>query len=277
MINWLASYPKSGNTWVRLFLEAYILDHEPNINQIVSTRADQLASNYNFGGFNIQDYPLEQQPLARGMMLLNMDKKYGEGFVNDVDGMFLPLIMKTHMANIVINDVSMIPKTITGKVIYLYRDPRKVVLSYSKHMEISIDDTISIMLDDNQASWEEGLSDRLPQHMASWNLNAYTYMTSKKLQVYAVKYEDLLADPEKNFTFILNSLDIVVDKDRVNRSIDRCSLDNLRKQEKDKGFVENPKEVYDFFGDKTKIELTTHQEERLVESCKPMIQELKYI
>ena len=35
MIIWLASYPKSGNTWVRLFLKSYLSDDikEFSINQ----------------------------------------------------------------------------------------------------------------------------------------------------------------------------------------------------------------------------------------------------
>jgi hypothetical protein len=278
MITWLASYPKSGNTWVRLFLDAYVLDTIPDINKIYSTRADQHSKHYNIGDFKIEDIPLEQQILARGFMLLNLDRNLGCGYVNDEDGTPLPLIVKTHMANVTVNDVKTIPSIITDKVIYLYRDPRKVVISYAKHMGLTLDETIDIMISKDQASWDGEDADRLPQHMSSWLVNTQSYMTATDLKVYALKYEEIIENPEVNFEFMLKALGIPIDKKRLQKAIDNCSIDNLRKQEKEKGFIEkNTKTEYSFFGDKQKLELTQEQENRLVEGCMPMIETLGYI
>ena len=275
MINWLASYPKSGNTWVRLLLDAYIWDRVPDINSINSTRGDQKKKWYNDGSFDIMDYPLEEQLLARGMMLLKMNKAFGDGILaNDVN---LPLIIKTHCANAIVNQAALIPDVITNRIILVVRDPRDIAPSYANHLGVSLDEVIDIMLEDNSAAHSDSNPDHLPENMMSWKMHTQTYITDKEKKVYVVKYEDLLEDPILNFTWILESFQLPIDKERIKRAVDNCKLSKIKAQEEKDGFRElSNNATTKFFGAK-KERLNPEQCKRLEDHAKDMMTGMGYL
>ena len=276
MLNWLASYPKSGNTWVRLFLDAYVFDEEPDINAIKSTRPDQDILFYNTGDFDIMDYDMKFQPLARGMMLLRMDKMYKGGFIGE--DMTLPVIIKTHLANANVNGVEMIPRILTENVVTIVRDPRDVVQSYARHMRIPIEEAVDIIISDDHALHDLSKDEnRLPQNMMSWKMHVQSYVTAKELQVYAVRYEDLIDDPVKNFSFVLEGFGLPIDEDRVKRAIERCSLAKMKKQEDTEGFREKPEGADRFFGGKTKEKLPEQLEKKIIDHAGDMMKAFSYI
>ena len=101
MISWIASYPKSGNTWVRLFLEAFLLDQiqELDPNNTFVSQGDSGALDYQAATTIVIDRITEQESWMWAMLrpaalinLVNRQKKR-------------PILVKTHWANIKIDDI----------------------------------------------------------------------------------------------------------------------------------------------------------------------------
>lgn len=247
-IVWLASFPKSGNTWVRMLFDAYILGQEPDINKMVTSVSDDHAGRYQLGdGTNVLDLPIEYQLLARPMAMLRLSRAFAG---NNPDPRF-PLICKTHCANMSASGVELMPHQLTKATIHLIRDPRDVVSSFAKHMGLGIDDAIEAMTKPNLVSFgkEQGKSFDI---ICSWRRNVESWVADDLHNTRTWRYEDLRAYPEEMFSKMLEHIGCPVDKERVAKAVELTTLDRLRKQEREKGFVEASEHQKDdtnrFFG-----------------------------
>ena len=128
MIIWISSYPKSGNTWVRLFLESYFL---------------KIKNNFRFGGFpELEDLEKLNLDYTNLNEIIKNWKTLQE--VRNLDGR--TNILKTHNALCTIGKYTFTDKTNTLGAIYLVRDPRDIVVSYANHLGLSFDEVIKTML-----------------------------------------------------------------------------------------------------------------------------------
>ena len=283
MINWLQSYPKSGNTWVRIFLSAYIQDKEPDINDLVATISDQMIEAHKIG-FELDDIGIDlaHYGLIRPMALLRVAYTYQlKKDKEQVDGKDVPLILKTHAANAIVTDSRLIPQSITDKVVVIIRDPRDIAISYAKHYALDMDEAVKTMVDRRATLFDKEADEKPPHHVMSWNENVYTYASATDLDVTIVKYEQLKEDPVRYFTHILKWYGMPVDEMRVRRAVKNCEISKLRKQEEVNGFGETSKKADKFFGKGIVGEgvsvLTREQQDILEEHCKPMMIEFGYL
>ena len=53
MIIWLASYPKSGNTWLRFFIISLLLKENNEVSLKDLEEIKQFPTNYHYKNFNI--------------------------------------------------------------------------------------------------------------------------------------------------------------------------------------------------------------------------------
>jgi len=226
---WIASYPKSGNTWVRMFLEAYGTGHL-NISQMYPTEADinvlawQAVSPipFNEAGHDIQ-------LLMRNAVLVHLI----------AGSRRRPVIIKTHMINAQINNIDPIPEILTAGGVYLVRDPRDVAISFSKHLGIDIDEVIRRMADPKYTLQKAG---HAFQMLGTWSHSVKSWK-----DYCVVRYEDLLEDPHKWFQEVLKEFGLKVNKKRLGKAIRLCDLERLRKQEKRGGFTETSEHTDTFF------------------------------
>ena len=282
MLNWLVSYPKSGNTWVRIFLSAYIQDAKPDINKLTGTVSDQLPAAHHIGyNLNMKDIDPEHSLLTRSMALLRIAYTYQNQDKHKILGEDWPLILKTHVANAVIHGMRLIPPTLTEKIVLIVRDPRDIVLSYAKHFGFTLDEAIDAMMNDQLVLSDKSNRDKAPHHTTSWRNSVALYATSPDLDVTVVRYEQLKEDPARYFSWILKWYGIPVDKARVKRAVGACKLSKMRKQEDDKGFLEASDKAERFFGKgKTggwKDVLTPEQVERLEAHGEDMMKIFGYL
>jgi len=140
MIRWIASYPKSGNTWVRLFLMAYADPGAFDLNQRSADHTqDTNADVYEqVAAAELQCLSDTEARLLRGAVLVRLSRlaKANSGG---------PAYLKTHSANVTVNGLAWIPPDFTERSVYILRDPRDVAVSLADHLGLSLDDAIAAM------------------------------------------------------------------------------------------------------------------------------------
>ena len=244
-IVWLASYPKSGNTWVRCFLDAYFMG-SVDINEILMSVSDDNGKRITLSeGIDLLSQKIEICIMGRLTGLLNLVGQWG-------DKQTVPLFVKTHNANIGANGQELIPRHLTKAVVYLVRDPRDVLPSFAAHMGIPINDAIECMTDRHRVL-DGRKQGKLPDVISSWeqHVRSYLYNDDPERNILLVRYEDLKKEPVEGFAKILSHAGVEPDRERIKVALDVVSLSKLREQEVANGFTEKSyKQETEFFGGK---------------------------
>ena len=237
MIIWLASYPKSGNTWVRAFISS-LLYSENGINDFTQlSKIPQFPDRIQFKTLidNFQDYKIVSENWKNAQDILNLD--------NEIK------FLKTHHALVKINNFIFTDNSNSLGVIHIVRDPRTVLLSLKNHFGVTDSfEAKNLLL--NEHLWlginkKEELKDRsnkIPTLIGSWRINYISW--KNKIQNYLlIKYEDLLQNPYEEFFKISNYLEKLMkckfDVDKINNAIKSTSFEKLQKLEEEGYFKEH--------------------------------------
>ena len=210
MIIWIASYPKSVNTWIRSFLTAYYFCEDGifDINKL----------NY------IQDYPNKQffkNEVKEGEIHKHWDKSQ-KAIVNEKKIKFL----KTHNSLITAfgNDFTS-PKYSLG-VIYIIRDPRNVVTSVKNHNDFeTYDKALEFMQNENTIiSDYKYLNNHAKTNIInSWRINYQSWLSNNRYRRMMIKYEDLIKNPKQTLRDLIVFVNTIC---RFNNGIDVKKLEN---------------------------------------------------
>ena len=236
MIVWLASYPKSGNTLLRSMLAAYFFSEDgiydfPLIQNIRQFPNIRLFENL---GVDIRN---EKEVIKNYI-------KVQESFNKQNSVQFL----KTHsyLFNIDNNAFTDLKNSLGS--IYIVRDPRNVITSWSKFANVSIQKAADTLINTTQFGGDlnvkEG-SERSMVHMGTWNGNFQSWKSFKYQDRYLlIKYEDLINNREENFLkvlkfiFKLQKTKFDLNKSKFENVIETTDFARLKKLEKEKGFSE---------------------------------------
>ena len=230
MIIWIASYPKSGNTWVRSFLCHYMYGNNdnfnfellnnirkfPDINVIRDLKIDFEDTNELIKNWTVmQDY-------------INLNNKLN--------------FLKTHNAFCTINGNPFTNKTNTLAAIYVVRDPRDVLISFSSHFNLNPNKTLEIMKSDEFWETESKYNNFRSSLFGSWKSNYKSWVENKVLDTIVIRYEDLMSKPFESFSkiikFLENKANIIYDENSINFSINQTNFQRLHELEKKSGFNE---------------------------------------
>lgn len=226
MIIWLASYPKSGNTWVRLFLDFYINNHS-NINNLKINQFPQKIYTKDL----IKDFSSVKEFSVNcnlAQTIINMDNKIK--------------FFKTHNSYWSVQNHKFTDETNTLGVIHIVRDPRNVITSLQNHYDIKDSEkALSFITNKNKFISNSKNENEIMHVISSWS-NHYRSWKKFKKNYLLVKYEDLLTDPKKEFDQILRYLNkianIKFDTSKFNYALNNTKFDNLKKKENQNGFKE---------------------------------------
>ncbi len=239
-IIWLASYPKSGNTWLRLVLFNYLfnLDEPAPINQAHRIGpSDASATLYHQAAgrkFDVSD--------ARETLKYRT-KVIATHAANGADVNF----MKTHNANIMIEKTSLIPSPHSRGALYVIRDPADMLVSFAHHFSTTPERSVDAIDSDSHTIFADKARTVVPQYLGRWSDHVRSWVDGKALNTHVMRYEDMQADPVATFGAALRYIGAPEDPERLTRAIRFSSFDEAKKQEEDHGFVEKPKDAKSFF------------------------------
>jgi aryl sulfotransferase len=270
---WLASYPKSGNTWVSLFLSVLMEGGALNINEqgfdaVISSRTiiDNLL------GINSSQLP-ESDYLKYRSILYN---KWAENFS---DRNYL--ICKVHDACIR-EEVVLFPQFITRGVVYILRNPFDMAASLANHKTISIDNAVNQLCsnDTAMADRKTSLNNQLSQFLGTWANHVASWENIHTGNILLIKYEDLVAKGFSEFKKIVEYIGLRYSDPEIELAIAKTAFENLQQQEKAVKFCMTP-EVSHFFRSGRiggwRNEITQKQVDRIITSNYDALLKYDYI
>ena len=237
MIIWIASYPKSGNTWLRALMSSYYYTNDGNF------KFDLLE--------NIDSFPSEKYFKNYPDKFLNPEdtSKYWIAEQTKINKKNKMTFLKTHMAICKVSDNSFTNEQNSLAGIYIIRDPRNVITSLSNHYQLSLDKAYEFMKNEKQAIYVKKNDRYLGfQLLWSWSTNIKSWIENKRFPVLVIKYEDLMDQTFVTFKKVIDFINNITqnkvsfNKERAKNSIKNTSFRNLQKLEKEHGFAEALKE-----------------------------------
>jgi hypothetical protein len=237
-IIWLASFPKSGNTWMRAFLHNLMRDPKQgyDINRLGEfSFSDSTVAFYSpYVTKPVKDWNYDDVMSARW----NAQRDISRMSTDDV-------FVKTHNAHIEFNGKPMIHMDLTAGAIYMVRNPLDVCISLADHYACSIDQAIGILGNDTMGTPN---GDQLVFEMhRTWSVHVFSWTKQPGPWLHVVRYEDMLNKPTVAFSRVARFLGINPPRDRLERAIKSSSFKSLRAQEEEKGFRERSYKAEKFF------------------------------
>lgn len=279
MIIWLASYPKSGSTFLRSLISSYVYSESGTFDFKLLKNIKQFPTNEFFENLGIDVGNKNQVSKNYINAQIEINKKSRITF------------LKTHSSFCkMFNRYNFTDLQNTLGVIYIVRDPRNVATSFAHHNSKSVKDTVDIMIN-SLATGNE--ANQVETYLGSWNFNYNSWKVFKSSNIYhLLKYEDLIFNTKNSFKQVLNFINnnlkfpISIDDRKVEKVIDETKFSKMRDLEKKVGFDEakindNTGKVVPFFnlGPKNnwKKNLDVDLSSKIEEAFREEMIELKYL
>jgi aryl sulfotransferase len=236
-IYWLASYPKSGNTWIRAFIHN-LRDNNDTAADINDIHTGNIASGRawldDVLGFDTADLTHDETDRARHEVYKWSQHDDSISY-NKIHGAYVQLPDGTPL----------IPTEGNLGVLYIVRNPLDIAPSAANHWDCTIDEAITRMAIANAAA--KGSATQVRERTLSWSSHVTSWIDASDLRRLVVRYEDLLDRAEEMFKCAAAFLDLSTDPKQLKRAIGFSSYAELRKQEKEQGFRERPPHTRQFF------------------------------
>ena len=236
MIIWIASYPKSGNTWLRTLISTYFFSLDGSYEEILLKNIDQFPTAKYFKDFkHNKKIPGDTcKYWIPAQELINSKKKLK--------------FFKTHNTFGKVNQFDFTNSQNSIGCIYIVRDPRNVITSLKNHYQLDDNQAFTWMTNEKNFIYNifdfenSGYSDF--QFISSWGTNYKSWKIQKKIPIKIVKYEDLVNSTYAVFLDIIKFINTntnnkqSLDKEKIKKTLKTTSFEVLKKNEIKKGFSE---------------------------------------
>ena len=251
-IFYISSYPKSGNTLMRLIITSLFFSKDGVcdfnklylINQLENTKILEFIKDINLNDFNNLS---KVENIYKYHIL--MKKKKNLGFEEDFS------FFKSHHIFSSLNNYKYVDVEQVRGVIYIIRDPRDIVLSWSNYSNTSIDKSIDFIINKNSMiSWDEYIYSNLPKNtkpkvlISNWSNHINSIKKIKnEVPFLLIKYEELINKKEKILNEIIYffkkyyNIEIINKDNKIKNIVESSNFLKLKKMEKDNGFKEKQK------------------------------------
>ena len=233
MIIWIASYPKSGNTWLRSLLSTYYFSKDGKFNFQILNNIKSFPSSSYFEKYS--DNFSEPESTAKYWISeqrsINLDKRIK--------------FLKTHNALCKIDGHSFTDENNSIGAIHIVRDPRNVLTSLSNHYQIKKSDALEFMLQERKAIVEKKDNRYLGFNpLFSWSIHEKSWSECNKFPVLTIRYEDLQLETFVTFKKVISFISKLTNKknsfkrEKAKKTISSCEFNKLKKLENEVGFNE---------------------------------------
>ena len=229
MIIWIASYPKSGNTYIRSFLSAYYFTSDGKFNFDLLKNIKQFPNAEFFKG------PVNSVDVASDNWLLAQKE-----IKNDRKIKFL----KTHNFLGAYDNKPFTTVEYTLGAVYIIRDPRNVITSVKNHWSFNYDEAYKFMTDTNNGTKSDLDDYSTYSHLGTWAEHYKSWATTKNFRKLIIKYEDLENNKYETFRDVIVFLNAIsnrterVNKQKLKNAIESTNFTVLKNLEQNKGFEE---------------------------------------
>ena len=235
MIIWIASYPKSGNTWLRSIITSLLYTTDGIFDFKLIKKIKQFPTRDQFQDFTKNFNDINE---ISKFWLLAQDK------INLTEEI---KFFKTHNLNCAVNKNSFTNKSHTLGTIYVVRDPRNLVNSIKNHYNKGNDEEAKNFLISKK------ILSRIPKDneadiatlLGSWS-DHYNFWTKRNSNLLLIKYEDLILDTKKELERIIiylkKFMTVEINPEKIKNILNTTSFDHLKDLENKGLFNEN---VYD--------------------------------
>ncbi len=237
MIIWIASYPKSGNTWIRSLLGSYFFTKDGIFNFDVLKSIEQFTPHI---PDSILDEKIHYQSKVSKSWIISQKKINEDNKIH---------FLKTHNAMCAINGNSFTDKFNTLAAIYVVRDPRNVLTSISHHYEINQNESLEFLTNKRKIIYpiKPGSKNKSNENdfnfLSDWSTHYNSWKNIGFCPIKIIKYEDIILNDKKTFISILNFLSKFmksnINEEKLKNALQSTSFDKLSSLEKKIGFDES--------------------------------------
>jgi hypothetical protein len=234
-IIWLASYPKSGNTWMRILLANYLHESEQPVDINALTLTGIASSRLLFDEWAGVE--------ASALNLTTIERLRPEVYRCLAREASEPIFMKVHDGwRRTDRGESLFPTDVTAGVVYLLRNPLDVTVSCAHHLGIDIELQLEQLCDPNFGlpRVQGDVTDQIYQHLGAWSDHVESWIDRSDLPLCVVRYEDLRRDTVGVFDKVVRFCGLPYDEARVRKAVAYSDFKELQRQEQEAGFRERP-------------------------------------
>ena len=235
MIFWIASYPKSGNTWLRSLLSSYYYSQDGFFDQELLIQIGQFPEKKYFAEFDYDSSIITDTSKfwISAQDRINQDKKFR--------------FFKTHNVLGSINGNKFTDLNNTVGCVYIIRDPRNVVTSLKNHYEIKDEEALKFMINEKKYIYDYQSKNDYGdfQFISSWEKNYQSWNNQSVFPVKFIKYENLYNNTFNVFRDLIEFIEKITngknnfDKKKAQNAVQSCSFEKLKSIEKKDGFSES--------------------------------------
>ena len=274
-IYWLASYPKSGNTWFRSFLYNLQQDGDApaDINELatggIASGRGWLDEVLGFDTAELDPDEVDRlRPSVYRWSLRDAEVGYH----------------KIHDAYTYTQDGEpLVSREATLGALYIVRNPLDVAPSNANHNQSTIDQAIARMGEAKYAlcRTRKALPSQVRQQLLSWSQHVLSWIDAPELNCHVMRYEDMLSDPIASFTQATRFLGLAQAPEQIEKAIRFSDFKELSRQEEQKGFKERPTKTERFFRQGKsggwRDKLSPEQVQRIVSDHGAVMQRMGYL
>jgi len=242
MIIWCASYPKSGNTWVRAIITSLLYSQDGIFNFNMLKNVDLFPKRFYFKEF-IDDY--SDLNKISCYWITAQEKINSDGKLK---------IFKTHNGNYNFSGNDFTNKKNTAGVIYVVRDPRNIITSIANHYQLNLQQSADFLFDEKRYLFNKNDPNDLAEEniitlLGSWKANYNSWKTASNSLI--IRYEDLLLNTKSEINklsmFMQKFTKFNINDEKIQNILKTTSFEILKKNEEREGFEEAANSDIKFF------------------------------
>jgi len=241
-IIWLASYPKSGNTWFRIFITNLLSDSDQpaNINDLKETTISSSRKIFDdYTGLSSSDMTFEEIDRLRPDVYRMQSEESEELLFKKVHDKFY----------FVDKQRPLFPSEISKGCIYFIRNPLDVLVSFAYHSAKPVDKMVKTINNSGYAFCDRNdrQVNQLRQLLGSWSDHVISWTEQTEIPVHVMRYEDMVNDTFETFARAVRFLKFDFGKEKIEEGIRKSDFNILTQQEQEQGFKEKMIKSKKFF------------------------------